>query len=94
MEDEAIFPNLDPLKDLYLIELCGDSHHHDGLVWFSWLLMHINHCWLFTAKSLYIYIYRYYSVQLNQSWSEEVLLYFSSCFWFISETKNRMEINL
>ena len=26
--------------------------------------------------------------------SEEVLLYFSSCFWFTSETKNRMEINL
>ena len=26
--------------------------------------------------------------------SEEVLLYFSSCFWFTPETKNRMEINL
>ena len=26
--------------------------------------------------------------------SEEVLLYFSSCFWFTSETQNRMEINL
>ena len=26
--------------------------------------------------------------------SEEVLLYFSSCFWFIPEMKNRMEINL
>ena len=26
--------------------------------------------------------------------SEEVLLYFSSGFWFTPETKNRMEINL
>ena len=24
----------------------------------------------------------------------EVLLYFSLCFWFTSETQNRMEINL
>ena len=27
------------------------------LVWFGWVLWHINHCWLFNAKfSLYIYI--------------------------------------
>ena len=28
-----------------------------GLVWFGLVLWHINHCWLFNAKSsLYIYI--------------------------------------
>ena len=27
-------------------------------IWFGWVLRHINHCWLFNAKSsLYIYIY-------------------------------------
>ena len=27
------------------------------MIWFSWVLWHINHCWLFNAKSsLYIYI--------------------------------------
>ena len=32
--------------------------------------------------------------QIRHGASEEVLLYFSSCFWFTSETQNRMEINL
>ena len=27
------------------------------MIWFGWALWHINHCWLFHAKSfLYIYI--------------------------------------
>ena len=27
------------------------------MIWFGWVLWHINHCWLFNAKSfLYIYI--------------------------------------
>ena len=34
------------------------------IIWFGWFLWHINHCWLFNAKSsLYLYI-RYISFGL------------------------------
>ena len=52
-------------------------------------------------QKIYIYIYIYIVVFnlflirfILSIKSEEVLLYFSSCFWFTSETHNRMEINL
>ena len=33
------------------------------MVWFGWVLWHINHCWLFNAKSsLYIYILDIYDL--------------------------------
>ena len=40
------------------------------------------------SPHLYIYIY------ICSIRSEEVLLYFPSCFWFTQETQNRIEINL
>ena len=33
------------------------------MIWFGWVLWHINHCTLFNAKtSLYIYIYKIYII--------------------------------
>ena len=33
------------------------------MIWFGWVLWHINHCWLFNAKSsLYIYILDIYDL--------------------------------
>ena len=31
------------------------------MIWFGWVLCHINHCWLFNAKS-YFYIYIRYII--------------------------------
>ena len=43
-----------------------------GLVWFGLVLWHINHCWLFNAKSIFIHI--------NSSISKKVQFYISTEF--------------
>ena len=45
------------------------------MIWFGWVLWHINHCWLFNAKSsLYIYI--------KYIWFDWVLWYTNHCRLF------------
>ena len=35
------------------------------MIWFDWVLWHINPCWLFYAKSSYIHIYQIYMIWLG-----------------------------
>ena len=36
------------------------------MIWFDWVLWHINYCWLFNAKScLYIYIKYIYDLSTH-----------------------------
>ena len=34
------------------------------MIWFGWVLWHINHCRLFNAKSSFIHIYQIYMICL------------------------------
>ena len=41
-----------------------------GLVWFGLVLWHVNHCWLFNAKSYFYYIYQ--PLRSGRIWHEVI----------------------
>ena len=55
--------NIYIIQTIYKIKLWGiPIPYHFCLVWYGWILWHINPCWLFYTKSIFIYTYRIWFV--------------------------------